>query len=94
MSMKSKLLLVTVVSALAMVLSGCAIGGALNYTDNPVGSKVGKACAKNTLGLFATGDASIAAAAKNGGITQVATVDVVSEPGLFVGQFCTIVTGE
>lgn len=45
-------------------------------TSNSVGSKVGVSGASNILGLVVTGDASINAAAKNGGIKKVSHVDV------------------
>ncbi|MFN3739317.1 MAG: TRL-like family protein [Thermodesulfovibrionales bacterium] len=58
-------------------------------------SKEGKACASNILGLIATGDASIDAAKKAGGIKEVSSVDYKSSSvlGLYA-QFCTIVRGK
>lgn len=58
-------------------------------------SKEGKACANSILGWIATGDASIEAAMKNGGISRVATIDHNSTGILgFYATFCTIVRGQ
>ena len=92
--------------ALVIPLSGCIavaspVIGTI-YTDvkgpidaeGTIGSKQGKACAKSLLSLFATGDASISAAAANGGISKVSTVEHSSMNFLgLVGEFCTIVRG-
>jgi hypothetical protein len=92
--------------AAALALAGCisvatpAIG--LLYTDvdgpvdagDTVGTKEGRACAQTLLGLIATGDASIKAAAAAGGITKIASVDHHSRNVLgILGEFCTIVRG-
>lgn len=59
-----------------------------------VGTKEGKACAESILGLVATGDASIAEAARAGGITQIDSVDHYTRNVLgILGEFCTIVRG-
>jgi hypothetical protein len=92
--------------AFAWSLTGCmavmspAIG--LLYTDvkgpldaeGPIGPKQGQSCAQSLLGLFATGDASIEAAAHAGGINNVTTVDhhTTNILGLY-GEFCTIAHG-
>ena len=58
------------------------------------GAKRGKACASSILGAIATGDASLAAAAKAGGITKVGFVDYSAFSVLgFYAEFCTHVTG-
>lgn len=75
-------------SAVAMMFSSCAIvKGPLTgfiYTDmkapfavtsNSNSSKVGTAKAQSILGVVATGDASIEAAAKSAGITKIHHVD-------------------
>lgn len=94
----------------SVVLSGCAlsptpVGTALLFSDvkgpfavddsNAQSVKTGKACATNTLGLVATGDASIEAAKRAGDITKVSNVntDQFSVLGLF-NKFCTVVVGE
>ncbi len=58
-----------------------------------VGTKEGKACAKSILGMVATGDASIKAAAAAGGITRIDSVDHHSTWTVVMGQYCTIVRG-
>lgn len=64
-------------------------------TDNAIGSKNGEACATSILGLVTTGDASVASAAKAGGITKVSTVDhkFTNIVGV-IATYCVQVTGE
>jgi hypothetical protein len=92
--------------AFSWSLTGCmavhspAIG--ILYTDvkgpldaeGALGAKSGTACAQSILGLVASGDASIEAAAHAGGINNVTTVDhhTTNILGL-MGEFCTIVHG-
>lgn len=96
-----------VVALAAALLGGCAVvaspttGLLYTHVQGPVAtgngtitSKTGQSCATNILGLFSTGDASIDAAKKAGGITTVASVDHDSTMVLMVyGQFCTVVKG-
>ena len=57
-------------------------------------TKEGKACGSSILGWVATGDASIAAAKANGGITKVTSVDHYAKSILGIyGEWCTIVKG-
>src|SRR5262245_39468016 len=69
-------------------LSGCAVAKApvsgfwytdthssVSATSNQAGNRVGESCASSILGLIATGDASIEAARRNGGITMISSVD-------------------
>ncbi len=67
----------------------------LAVENDGVGTKVGTATSKNVLGWVASGDCSIAAAMKNGGITRVHTVDyhVSNILGVYA-EYTTIVTGE
>lgn len=58
-----------------------------------VGTKEGKACATSYVGVFARGDASIKAAAANGGITQIDTVEATVQNFIVIGHFCTVVRG-
>lgn len=90
---KSFLLLAAL--ALLVVLTGCyTIDGPVNATSNPVGEKVGEASGSIILG-FGTVDASIRAAAANGGISEISTVDVEIRNILNVYQeITTTVTGE
>ncbi len=64
-------------------------------TDNALGGKRGEACASNILGIIATGDASAATAAKQAGITKIASVDgTASNILFFYSTYCVVVTGE
>ena len=65
-------------------------GGVAN---GPIGSKTGTACAKSFFGFFAQGDASIEAAAKNGGIKTVTSVDHHTKNLIGIGDYCTVVRG-
>ena len=59
-----------------------------------LGAKEGQACARSILGLIADGDASIATAAKNGGIKDVQSVDHHTKNVLgVIGEYCTVVRG-
>ena len=86
-----------ILSSLAMIwsMTSCSVSAPIQVTDNPVGTKVGEASYKQIL-MFRPMDADIgiAAAAKNGKITKVATVDTKVKSGLFVTTYTTIVTGE
>lgn len=97
---------VVIIAAGALLSLGCATGlspvgtGLITDVRGPItatgltGTKQGEACAKTIIGLINTGDASIEAAKKAGGITKVASVDyhtVGYYP--FMGTTCVIVTG-
>lgn len=56
--------------------------------------KVGKSSCKSFLGLVAQGDASIAAAVKNGNIKTIHTIDWKVKNIMGFGQFECIVYGE
>ncbi|MDX2024138.1 MAG: TRL domain-containing protein [Deltaproteobacteria bacterium] len=63
--------------------------------QNAVGMKQGQSCASAVLGVVATGDASVATAAKAAGITKVASVDGHNTNILGIySTYCVIVTGE
>jgi hypothetical protein len=70
------------------------VQGPITTGTGTAAAKTGQACANNILGLISTGDASIDAAKKAGGITTVASVDHDSTSilGLY-GTFCTVVKG-
>lgn len=91
-----KLKVIVAACMAAVLLSSCALTLPVGATSNPVGSKVGKATATGFLGvLFFNADASIQAAAKNGGITKISTVDLKQTSILYlVVTYETIVTGE
>ncbi len=56
-------------------------------------TKTGEACSLHYAGVYATGDASIETAAKNGGITNVVSADYHMTNQIVMGKFCTIVRG-
>ncbi|MBO7191220.1 MAG: TRL-like family protein [Elusimicrobiaceae bacterium] len=64
----------------------------LMVTGN-TGTKVGRACATNVLGLLVSGDMSVEAAKKNGRITQVASIDKEIKGYAVYAEVCTVVTG-
>lgn len=93
---------------ISMGLTGCATsmfnkaGVGFIYTDakdshmatSAQGARVGKACQQNILGAVVTGDSSVEAAKKEGGVRTVASVDNEFSSILGVySKFCTIVTG-
>lgn len=57
------------------------------------GTKTGRACATNILGLYISGDMSVEAAKKNGKITKVASVDKDIKSYAVYSEVCTVVTG-
>jgi hypothetical protein len=64
-------------------------------TSNAGASKVGTAKASSILGWFATGDASIDAAAKSAGITKIHHVDVQTSSVLgLIAKYEVFVYGE
>ncbi|MFZ5757340.1 MAG: TRL-like family protein [Pseudomonadota bacterium] len=97
-----KVLSIAIVAA-AATLAGCAAAPfqpGLLYTQQSLPldasdeatkcAKTGTGTTTNILGLFATGDASIASAKKSAGITKVDTVDV-SHTGI-LGLFSATTT--
>lgn len=63
-------------------------------TQNPLGNKTGKACAKSILGIINTGDASVATAAREAGITRISTVDNTFQSIVgIVATYCVVVSG-
>jgi len=84
-------------TALGPVVAGITVDvmGPVSGVDNSVAAtKVGKAAAQGIL-IVATGDASIATAAKNGGITRIHHVDnkTLNILGIYA-KYETIVYGE
>lgn len=69
--------------------------GPLAVTANQGGTKEGRATAKGILGIISFGDGSAKAAAMNGGISKIRTVDVESFNilGIYY-SYTTLVTGE
>jgi len=104
----SKLCALLGLAALGFSTSGCAyvtrapLTGLIyedtqqgeSVSSNDVGAKRGEACATSILGWVATGDASVTAAAKAGGITKISHVDSSASDILLVyAEYCTVVYG-
>lgn len=69
--------------------------GPFAVTANQGGTKEGRATAKGVLGIVSFGDGSAKAAAMNGGITKIRTVDVESFNILGIYYtYTTVVSGE
>ncbi|MCA6364051.1 MAG: hypothetical protein IM638_13505 [Bacteroidetes bacterium] len=86
-----KLLLAATVCAFAV---SCKVTTPVTATSNPVGTKVGTSTARRVFGFWVQSDASIATAAKNGGITKISTVDMTRRNGIIIYKIETRVTGE
>jgi hypothetical protein len=74
-------------------VKGPGVPGALAY-----GTREGRACGWNLLALISVGDVRIQTAMRNGGISEVSSIDYYSfelVPGFYgFSRYCTIVTGE
>jgi hypothetical protein len=105
--MKKITSLLALVVVVAIFASGCAsaIPSGIFYTEvslpsavgggNINSAKVGTAKATSYFALIATGDASIKAAAANGGITNIKYVDYSVKNVLgFIGEYTTTVYGD
>jgi hypothetical protein len=101
----TRIALLAALSCMVLSLSGClgvatpAMGALITdvrwdgHANGALGTKEGKACATSILALVSSGDASIEAAAKAGGITNVMSVDHHTKWTLLFGEYCTIVRG-
>lgn len=81
----------------SFLFTGCVtVNSPVSATSNPVGSKVGTSSGTIYLGIFGTADAGMKAAAANGGITKISTVDTQVETflGYLMVTVTTTVTGE
>jgi len=66
----------------------------ITATSNKVGDVEGKACARNLFFIIPLSlDASIHSAAKDGGISEISTVDQTAFYSGFYNQRCTVVHG-
>ncbi len=96
MKIIKKMKLFSLVAFAALILGACTVVVPVNSTENPVGNKVGFSSCSTFLFLWlGDADCSIKEAAKNGGITKIATVQykVSTILGIF-NTYHTIVTGE
>ena len=100
-----KALKVSLFAAAALLLQGCAtsfpVGSIMTditvpvaVTDNGDATKVGVAHCKSIMAMVATGDCSLEAAKKQGGITEVTHVDWKAHSILgIIGNYELIVHG-
>lgn len=85
----AKLKLLSIMALVAFALSSCVVQQSHMITGASVGSKVGIA----KTNMFNAGGNTLEAAAKNGGITKIGTVDIKTT--VFIIPFFKItVTGE
>jgi hypothetical protein len=79
-----------------LLLTSCSITYPVMVTDNPIGTKVGKASGNCYFrAICIDTDYSLQSAAKNGGIKKIATVDIkVTNVLGIIWTFETTVTGE
>lgn len=106
----SKLLIMVAVVSSAIFMSGCAYwpesgNNGLLYTNvtkpvtvlksEAVAVRTGEACAIGLLGLFASGNSSIASAKDSVGITEIAMVEERYRQYLLgaFSQYCVVVSG-
>ncbi len=83
---------VLVLLPLLTLLASCATP--LTATSNKVGDVEGKACSRNILFFIPLSlDSTIYSAAKDGGISEISTVDESSFYSGIYNQRCTIVHG-
>ncbi len=93
---KVKFSVIAAIAVVATLMSSCSLPLPVTATSNSVGSKVGRAKANGFFGfIYLDADASIRAAAKQGGITKISTVDIKASNFLnILTSYETIVTGE
>lgn len=94
--MKKVLYLVSVLIIAGMLLSACSMTIPVASTGKPIGPKVGEVSGNGYFYMLRFGvDTSIRAAAMNGGITEISTVDYQMKDILGIVQTYTcIVTGK
>lgn len=92
-----RILALSVIGIAILVIAGCSTVTPMGATSNEIGPKVGEASAAYLFGYLPLGleqDYGIAAAAANGGISEISTYDVkVYTIGSFYVEYTTIVTG-
>lgn len=76
----------------SLLLTSCA--SPIAATSNKLGDLEGKSCSRNIFFLIPLGlDASIYSAAKEGGISEISTVDQTAFYSGIYNQRCTVVHG-
>ena len=99
--MKKVIVSTLAAAALALAATSCVTTTTVPYsvTSNTIGSKVGEATTTYLFGVFPLPfdqgeNGGIAAAAKAGEITKVATVDIKTSNLLLIVKKTIVVTGE
>jgi len=77
-----KFLFVAILVTCMLAMSCATITVPVSATGEPQGQLVGQASGRIWLGVFGTADAGIRAAAQNGGITTVTSVDITTSLGI------------
>lgn len=89
---------IMILTALACVLffTACSMNHPVCATSNPLGTKTGIFTQTSFLGFppSLSKEAATVAAAKNGGITRISTVDYNMTWKIIMFEYTTIVTGE
>ncbi len=78
-------------SITSLLMASCTISHTYTTTGGNVGTKVGVAVGKAT---DVNADYTLQAAAKNGGITKIATIETIIKSYIFTIKATTTVTGE
>jgi hypothetical protein len=95
--MKKTLNTIILVVTATLLLSSCEFTRPIAVTSNPIGSKVG---ISKTFGILffppfvGMGNTGVVAAAKQGGITKISTVDLTRTDYIIFNQWTCTVTGE
>ncbi|OJF75905.1 MAG: hypothetical protein BKP49_10185 [Treponema sp. CETP13] len=93
---EKKLVVLAGTLVIALALTACSTVAPVCATSNPVGSKVGEASTKTILNILIPfkQDSGIQAAAANGGISKISTVDTRIDWNVISTTITTVVTGE
>jgi hypothetical protein len=94
-TMRTKILALLALTVVALFLSGC-FTTPIAATGNPIGSKIGSASCVYILSFLPLGEWNngVYKAAKNGGISRIATVDHQLQFFYFFSISTTVVSGE
>jgi hypothetical protein len=94
--MKKAIVVIALVFAVVALMGCPSVNLPVAAAGATVGAKTGQSSGQLILGIIGDVDAGMLAAAKNGGITKIATVDVQQKlnfGGIFI-IYTTTVTGE
>jgi hypothetical protein len=88
--------LILLAMALLVLLAACSYNLPIGATTNPLGTKVGTYSQIGYLGFppMMSKEAAVLAAAKQGGITRISSVNYNVNWMIFMTKYETVVTGE